>query len=56
MVWMVNKAVFLAHSTQHGSSVVMVMMSSMNPFIEPSFASIIISSFSSLTSGSEAGR
>ena len=56
MVWMTNKAAFFARSTQHQSSMVMVMISSMNIYAEASFASIFTSSCSALTSGSEAGR
>ena len=56
MVCMTKKAVFLAHSTQNGLSMVMVIISSMNPSIEASFASIFTVIWSALTSGSEAGR
>ena len=38
MVWMTNKDAFLARSTQHSSSMAMVMMLSTNPSIETSFA------------------
>ena len=56
MVWMVNKAAFLALSTHNGSSMVMVTMSSMNPSIEAYFALILTAIWSALTCGSEAGR
>ena len=39
MVCMTNNAKFLMHFTQTGSSMVMMMMSSMNPYIDASFAS-----------------
>ena len=56
MVCMTNKAAFLARSTQHGSEMVMVIMSLMNPSIEASFDSILIARWYALTSESEAGR
>ena len=56
MVWMNNKAAVLALYTQHGSSMVMVMILSINPSIKASFASIFTASWSALTSGSEGGR
>ena len=55
MVWMINKYAFLARSTHHGFSMVMGMMSSMNPPIYSSFASIFTASWSALTIGSEVG-
>ena len=54
MVWMTNKSAFLARYTQHGSSMVMVMMSSMNSYIKASFSLIFTASWSALTSESEA--
>ena len=56
MVWMINKYAFLARSTQCGLSMVMVMMTSMNSFIEAYFSSIFTASWSALASGSESGR
>ena len=56
MVWMINKSAFLAISTQYWSSIVMVMISWMNPSIEASFDSIFITIWSDLTSWSEAFR
>ena len=40
MVWIINKAALLVSSTQHGFSMVMEMISYINPSIEASFASI----------------
>ena len=40
MVWMINKADFLVRSAHLGSSMVMVMISLIDPSIEASFASI----------------
>ena len=56
MVCMTNKDEFLVCSTHYVLSMVMVMMLSTNPSIEASFASIFTTSWSALTSGSEAGR
>ena len=56
MVWMINKYAFLARSTQRGSPMVMVVMSTINPSIEAYFASISTATWSDLTSGSEVGR
>ena len=40
MVWMTNKAEFFARSAQLGPSMVMLMISYMNPSIGASFASM----------------
>ena len=56
MVWMTNKATFLARSTQNRSSMVMAMMSLMNPSIEASFDYIFNASWSAWTIGYEGYR
>ena len=56
MVWMTNKAEFLARPTHHGLSMVMLTKPSMNPSIEVSFALIFTASWYALTSVSEVGR
>ena len=55
MVWMINEAAFLARSTHHGSSMAMMMMLLMNPYIEASSTLVFTPSWSDLTSGSEVG-
>ena len=56
MVWMKNKAAFLARPTHLGLSMMMVMMSSMNKSIDASFALISTASWYDWISGSEGGR
>ena len=51
MTWTTNKAAFLVRSTHFGSSMVMVVISSMNPSIESSFASMSTVSWSAWTNG-----
>ena len=58
MVWMTKKSTFLAHSTQIGSSVVVVVimvMSLINSYIESSFASVSTTSVPAWTIGSGSG-
>ena len=56
IMWTTNKAAFFVRSNQLGSWMVMVMMSSMNPSIEASFALMSTSSWSDCTNGYEGGR
>ena len=53
-MWMTNNTAFLECSNQHELSMVMVMISLMNPFIETSFASMFTAILYVLTSSSEA--
>ena len=55
MVWIVNNDTFLGLSTQIGTSMVMVIMSLLNPSIKYSFASMSTASASACTSGSFPG-
>ena len=50
MAWVPNKAVFLAPFAQFGSSTVMVMVSSLNTYIEAFFASMSTASWYAWTS------
>ena len=56
MVWVPNNATILTHSAQVGSSMVIVLVSPMNPNIEDYFVLISTVSVSSITSGFDSCR
>ena len=53
MVWFTNNAEFLVHSNQIGSSMVMGMISVMNPYVESYFYFMSTAGMYDYTSGSD---